>query len=84
MKYEILTVRDAAVSEFMRPFHARTVPEGMRIFKEWATDPTTEINKNPEDYSLFHHGTFDGGSGGIEVLPQPTRVANALDFIQGE
>jgi len=67
MNEEIFTVYDSAARRYLRPFHAQTIEMALRQFRAILTDPEHQFARFPEDYSLFHIGTFDSERG--EVIP---------------
>lgn len=70
MLLQICTVRDAKSTLFGRPFFTTTIGTALRDF----TDETNRVGENnilnthPEDFSLWHLGTFDDNTGTFETV----------------
>lgn len=77
-KYQICSVRDAAVGAFMQPFFAKSKQEAMRSFGDAVIDPKMEFIKHPNDYSLHFIGEWDD-LGKLTVLPQSELLLEARD-----
>lgn len=65
MKMILMAVRDAKVSCFMRPWVARSEGEAIRAFADLVNEPGHDLNKHPEDYTLFQVGKFDDQTGEV-------------------
>lgn len=65
MKMILMAVRDAQVSCFMRPWVARSEGEAIRAFADLVNEPGHDLNKHPEDYTLFQVGKFDDQTGEV-------------------
>ena len=63
MILKILSVHDAAVGQFDRPFTARSLAEGERMILAAAREPEQHIGKHASDISLHVCGDFDTETG---------------------
>lgn len=64
MKYVVCSVRDRCTQVFSQPFFNPTVESAIRSFRVLMNDPNAGLPKtNPEDFDLFHLGSFDDHSG---------------------
>jgi len=79
---ELFSVLDTAASRYMEIFSGPTIEFAIRSFKEACMKKDHQFAKFPEDYSLFHLGTFDEELGIIEAFA-PRKIANATSFIHG-
>lgn len=79
MTTEMFSVWDAAAMRYMDPFPAPTLEFALRGFREACTTPDHQFNKYPEDYVLYHVGTFFGETGHFEEL-EPRKIAMANSF----
>lgn len=70
MILRIFSVYDIKAEVFSPPFFMSTAGEAIRAFKDLVNDPNTTIGRHPEDYRLMALGTFDNGSGNIELTQQ--------------
>lgn len=82
MKLEIMAIYDKAIDAYMRPFMSQTLGQAIRQF-------TDEVNRkdgspmhdHPEDYALFHIGTFHDHNAQIEEV-EPHCIARAHEIHQ--
>lgn len=81
MKMEVFTVYDKAVLAYMQPFYARHVGEAIRSFTELANNPETNVGRHPTDFTLFHLGRYDDGTGLFEGNA-PARVIDASEVVR--
>lgn len=79
MRREIFTVFDSAARAFLEPFFARTIEEAARMMRAVVNKPDHPFNQYPEDYILFHIGSFDEASG--EITPcEPHSLGVAITY----
>lgn len=81
MNVELFSVFDQAAKRFIDPFPGPTVEFALRGFKEACQTEGHQFAKFPEDYVLFHVGTFDAETGMIEAL-DPRKIGMALSFVE--
>ncbi len=79
MNNEIFTVLDQAAQMFLEPFFSPTVDAALRGFKEACTKEGHQFQKFPEDYALYHIGTYDAELGMITPI-QPHKIGMATSF----
>lgn len=80
MKLQIFAVHDSKLHGFMLPFFQQNVQMAARAFATGANDPGSTLCQHPEDFTLFHLGSFDDVSGQFEQLPAPVSLGFASDF----
>jgi len=51
----------------------------LRSFADLVSNPNSNVNKYPSDFSLFHLGHYDSISGSFTNLMAPLRLMNALE-----
>ncbi len=68
MKMELFAVLDQAAERFLELFCAPTLEFAIRGFREACGQEGHQFRKFPEDFSLFHVGTFDCELGVIEPI----------------
>ena len=78
----VLSVRDAAMNGFMRPFCAPNVGSAIRSFSDEVLRKDSEMNRHSSDYELFELGTFDEDTGRFSQLSDPRSVARGKDFFK--
>ena len=81
---EVMCVRDAAIESFGRPFFVPHVGQALREFTDEvrSTSSDSVVAKHPEDYDLYHLGTFDPKDGSFSVLDIPRRIAFGKDLVK--
>lgn len=83
MKANIYAVHDIKVNAYTAPFTNPTHGSALRAFSDHVNDPNSGANKHPEDFSLWHLGSFDDDSG--EITPaKPNRIGTAIEYIRKE
>ena len=65
----VMSIFDRKVGSYGRPIFCRALGEGMRIFRDEVNRPAEDniLFKHPEDFDLYHVGSFDEESG--KLLP---------------
>lgn len=75
------SIFDSAAATYNVPFFMTTKGQALRAFNDLVNDPTSTINKHPEDYSLVYVGDFDTESAIFNTRELgPDRIATARDF----
>jgi len=59
MELCMYTIWDAKAEAYQQPFFAVNNNVAIRMLQSAVNDPGTELNKHPEDFSLFVLGKFD-------------------------
>jgi hypothetical protein len=75
MRLEIVAVRDRAIDSFGRPVFIVSLGAAVRSFIDQINDASTEFAKHPEDYDLYHLGSFDDGDGRFFQLEKPVQIS---------
>ncbi len=81
MKLEIFDIFDSATGSYARPFFMLTKSEASRAFVDIINDDKSAIHKHPEDFTLFHLGSFDQDSATFVVLPAPSSMGKAIQYV---
>lgn len=76
----MLSVFDSKARVFMSPFYVANLQVGARVFSEVANDAAHAFHKHPEDFTLYHLGSFDDESGKHDLLAQAVNLGMALNF----
>lgn len=78
----ICAVRDAKLDAFSRPMFVPTLGVALRSFTDEVNRKESELHKHPEDYAMYHLGTFDEDWGKFESLvPAPKQLALASEVL---
>lgn len=87
MNLGIYSIKDIKCDAFMPLFVMQNDIQAMRAFYQTTEDPTTQLNKYPEDFVLFKIGNFDDKTGhlyeDLKYLISAIGVKNEL-FKKGE
>ena len=77
MKLHVVSVRDRAADAFGRPIFVAAIGQAIRSFQDEInrSGENNEMNKHPDDYDLYHLGTWDDESGKFEMLAEPKQLA---------
>ncbi len=82
MNVELFSVLDQAAERFIDPFPGITIDFAIRGFKEACMTEGHQFAKFPEDYALYHVGSFNVELG--ELIPkQANKIAMASSFVHG-
>jgi len=82
MKLEIFSILDIKTNVFNTPWFSRTQPDGVRSFKSVANDPSSFISKYPDDYHLYHLGTYEDTAGAFELAPKPLFITSGRHVVE--
>lgn len=82
MKQEVFAIYDSAAAIYNMPVFMPTIAMARRIFDDQVKREGSELAKHPEDFILYHLGTYDQTLGKFMNLKEPTRVASALDYVE--
>lgn len=76
----VFAVYDSKVGLFASPFHMRSRGEALRGFQTVANDPSTDICKFADDFSLFELASYDDDTGVFTNNPAPVSLGLALQY----
>ncbi len=76
------TVYDVKAEMYLEPFWAPTIEFAIRGFREAVNTPGHQFAKWPEDYTLFHIGTFDQKLGTFSPELAPYSLGTAFTYKQ--
>ncbi|AXL14583.1 nonstructural protein [Microviridae sp.] len=82
MKTELYTIYDSVAQVHNKPFHQTNRNVAIRTTADLTNDPTTEVSKNPEHYSLFYLGTYDDTNASLELAEPMEHVLNCTELVQ--
>lgn len=77
MQLAVCAIWDAKVKAYQTPFFVRTPEQAIRFFQTLCSDPQQDFGKFPEDYVLFHIGSYYDNEGHLEALDQPVALVRA-------
>lgn len=82
MKIEICAMYDAAAQVFGRPFFVQATGMAVRSFGDEVrrADANNDLYKHPEDFSLYHLGSFDDNMGVFTLPDTPVLLVRGKDL----
>lgn len=82
MILQVFSIFDSKGEFFHVPFFKKTRGEAIRDFTELSNDSNSFVSKYPEDYTLFHIGSFADDCGKLDPVITPTSLGLAIEFIK--
>lgn len=83
MNLNIYTIKDAKAGTFSQPFYSVNHSTAIRSFNASIQDQTNPLSNYPEDFSLYHLGTWEDNQGTL-TTQDPEFVADAVKVEEGE
>ena len=80
----MFSIYDAKAENYGPPVRALNKATIIRTFTDLANNPQEEIGEHPEDYTLFHLGTYDSTTGKFENLKAPVALGLAQEYVRNE
>lgn len=80
MILNIYSIYDLQIRAYSQPYYSHTNGSALRAFSDHVNDPQSQPNKHPEDYQLFHLGTFNDETGELTPTTKPTMIGNATEY----
>lgn len=77
MIYQIVSVHDRAANGYGRPIFVAALGQAIRSFQDEINRAAAdnEMSRHPDDFDLFHLGTFNDDTGQLASLPAPMQIA---------
>lgn len=82
MILQIYSIYDVKAETYNTPFFMPNEAMALRAFKDAIQDKNHEFSRNPEDYSLFHLGSFDTVSSTVKPLKASKSIRQGLEFVR--
>lgn len=80
MILQIFAVYDSKAKAFAHPFFSPNKEMAVRYFANGANDPTLQLCKNAEDFTLFHLGEWADDTGAFVLNSAPSPLGLASNF----
>lgn len=80
MKLQVFSVYDIKARAFAFPFYCGNTEIALRYLAEGANDPTLQLCKNSEDFTLYHLGEWNDENAEFKSTQPPMVVARASDL----
>lgn len=82
MKEELFSIWDGAARRFLSCWTAPTIEVALRRFRVAVNTHDSDFGRFPEDYTLFHVGTFDQEQGAIVPTAAPVNLGVAVTLVE--
>lgn len=83
MEKQIFTVLDSVAGIWLEPFFEATIESAVRAFREIVNKEGHQFNRFPQDFALYHIGSFDEKTG-VVVSCEPHSLGLAITYVQRE
>lgn len=80
MMLKVFCIYDSKIKDYVQPFYMHHEGEAIRGFENVCNDPNTKFYQYPEDFHLFHLGSFDSATGKFTNLHTPESLGCAIQF----
>lgn len=80
MKLEIFAVYDSKAEAYITPFFQPKTNQAKRVFQNASQDIKHAFGRNPEDYTLFHLGSWDDDTALLKPNKTPESLGLALEY----
>jgi len=82
METQLISLRDAKAESFTAPKAHKTIGEAERFLQHIVNTPGEGnfLNLYPEDYDMYHLGTFDDQTGKMKLFDSPRHLSKAVTF----
>lgn len=84
MILQVMAVYDVKARAYITPFYCAHLDVGVRVFAECANMSDHQIGRNPEDFHLYHLGSWDDTTAKFELLNEPRVLGVASYFKKGQ
>lgn len=79
---QVFGVYDKKAKHFLAPIFLVNKEVAIRTFTSGVNHPESRFRQNPDDYCLYHLGSFDDETGEFTNLPEKIFLIHASDVIQ--
>lgn len=79
MNVNIYSIYDSQLQSYAAPFFSPTNGSALRAFADHVNERGTAANKHPEDFTLWHLGSFNDQEGSISPT-KPNRIGTAAEY----
>lgn len=81
MILQVVAIRDNAVEGFMPPTYIPHVGAAVREFSKMVNDPQHNFSQNPQDFDLYHLGSWNDADGSFTPNSPPIRLLRGQDAL---
>jgi len=80
MNQNIFTIYDSKAHAYLTPFFLHNQDMAIRIFADCINDQSHQFGKHPEDYTLFHIGSWSDEKAKF-LTTNPISLGTGVEFI---
>lgn len=86
MLLQVVVLRDSAIDAFGTPYFVTHLGSATRGLGDAVNGGNADlsVSKHPEDFALYHLGSYDDGTGMFELLPTPRQIVRAVDLVKSK
>lgn len=77
MELKIYSIRDLKAETYNAPFYQPTHGLAERYFQNLVKDDKSQLHQYPDDFDLFHLGTYNTDTGRFKTLDIPQHICKA-------
>lgn len=81
MLLQIFTVYDSKAEAFITPFFMQNIPTAVRVFGDMVNSHDHAFAKHPEDYTLYHLGSYDDDNGNFNLMESKSSLGVGIQFV---
>lgn len=78
--YKVYTIYDSKTQSYSKPFYSITRGSAIRSFQSVTADPSTDINRYPQDFALFELGSYNDSTSQFVLHAAPEHIGLACDL----
>lgn len=82
MLHKLTTIYDSKSETYMRLHPVKTQGEALRFFTSECNNPQSQLNKWPEDFSLWIVADYDDATGIITPLDKHICLGKAIEYVE--
>lgn len=80
----IFSIFDSKAEIYNTPIFLPAIGQARRTFGDQVNDDESPFGKHPEDYTLFHIGSYETDTAEITPLETPVSLGVAIEYIENE
>jgi len=80
----MFSIYDSKIEAYLQPFFMPTKGAAIRAITDTLDDREHMFAKHPEDYTLFHLGTFEDGTAVFDIQSTPLALAGLHELVNPE
>jgi len=78
---EMFTIYDGKAEAYLPPFFLHQIAMASRVFSDCINSKDHQFSKHPEDYTLFHIGSFDDNTAKITSFTAVS-LGNGVELVE--